>query len=86
MQGFTMRNLILGATAFALFGVASPLTASAAEYAFCAMGTSTCSEACDFTTLAQCRAFIAGDKGYCQPNPRYSRSASALNFTPRPSR
>jgi hypothetical protein len=82
-----MRNLFLGAMTIALTGLASPLVnpAAAANFPFCAMGTSTCSDACDFATLEQCRTFILASKGYCAPNPRTS-TANALNFSPRPRR
>lgn len=83
-----MRSLILGATTLALATLASPLVnpGRAANFPFCAMGTSVCAEACDFASLEQCRAFIAGDKGYCQRNPRYTSGANALLYTPRPRR
>jgi hypothetical protein len=84
-----MRKTILGAITLALVSLASPLVspATAVEYPWCAMGTSTCAEACDFSTLAQCRAFLlGGNKGTCVNNPRYSPRAEALISTPRPRR
>lgn len=83
-----MRNLFLGTMTFALAGLASPLVspASAVEYPFCAMATVTCAEACDFTTIDQCRAYIAGGKGYCAPNPRYTSRANTIASTPLPRR
>ena len=80
-----MRKLVLGAMTLAFANLASPLVnpASAATYPFCAFGTGTCAEACDFASLQQCRAFLIGDQGYCGANPRYTSGANALNFTPR---
>jgi hypothetical protein len=83
-----MRKTILGSITLALVSLASPLTspASAIEYPWCAMATATCAEACDFSTLAQCRAFLAGGKGYCANNPRFSPRAEAPISTPVPRR
>ena len=79
-----MRNVVLGAMTLALTSLAAP--AYAADFPYCAIGTSTCAEACDFTTLAQCRAFLVGDKGYCAPNPRLTSVRQANAFTPIPRR
>lgn len=79
-----MRNTILGALTLTLAGLASP--GLAADLPFCAFGTSTCAEACDFATLAQCRAFLVGDKGYCGTNPRYTPARQANASTPLPRR
>ena len=47
--------------------------AAAVEYPWCAYyGDSHGGINCGFTSLAQCRAAISGNSGYCQPNPYYS--------------
>lgn len=82
-----MRNLVLGAMTLAFASLVSPLVnpAAAADYPICAYGTSTCAEACDFVSVAQCQASLLGDKGYCRPNPRYTsaRQANASMALPR---
>jgi Protein of unknown function (DUF3551) len=47
------------------------------EYPFCAQGSkaSEGSTRCDFATLAQCQAWIAGGSGSCVPNPRAAQGA-----------
>jgi hypothetical protein len=47
------------------------------EYPFCAQGSkaSEGSTRCDFATLAQCQAWIAGGSGSCVPNPRTAQGA-----------
>ena len=80
-----MRKTILGSITVALVSLASP--AMAIEYPWCATGTSTCAESCDFSTLAQCRAFLLGtNKGTCISNPRFSARAEVPISTPRPRR
>ena len=75
-----MRTFILGAAAFALAGIVSPLVtatpARAQEYPYCASGTWG-SGGCSYATLEQCRAFINGAGGTCISNPRYTPGAPA---------
>lgn len=63
-------------------GAAVTLAANAAlaqtrEYPFCAYGSkvSEGSARCDFATLAQCQAWLAGGSGSCIPNPRTTQGA-----------
>jgi hypothetical protein len=65
--------------AFAAIALA-PMSAFAqtnVEYPFCAQGSkaSEGSTRCDFATLAQCQAWIAGGSGSCVPNPRTAHGA-----------
>jgi hypothetical protein len=47
------------------------------DYPFCAHGSkaSEGSTRCDFATLAQCQAWLAGGSGSCVPNPRTAQGA-----------
>ena len=47
------------------------------EYPFCAYGSKSSegSTRCDFATLAQCQAWLAGGGGSCVPNPRTAQGA-----------
>jgi Protein of unknown function (DUF3551) len=47
------------------------------EYPFCAYGSKSSegSTRCDFATLAQCQAWLAGGGGSCVPNPRIAQGA-----------
>jgi hypothetical protein len=55
------------------------------EYPFCAYGSKSSegSMRCDFATLAQCQAWLAGGSGSCVPNPRTAQgSPRPQNATP----
>jgi hypothetical protein len=75
--------LSLSATAFvaiAATALASSASRAEAEYAWCAI-TSTGQAggpSCYYATLEQCQAFLAGQAGFCQPNPRATALASQV--------
>jgi hypothetical protein len=81
-----MRNLILGATAFALAGLAPLATTTQAraeiEYPYCGYGRQG-SGGCMYATLDQCRAFVSGAGGACYNNPRYTANAAGTAGTAR---
>jgi hypothetical protein len=81
-----MRNLILGAAAFALAGLAPLATTTQAraeiEYPYCGYGRQG-SGGCMYATLDQCRAFISGAGGACYNNPRYTANAAGATRTRR---
>ena len=54
------------------------------EYPFCAYGSKSSegSTRCDFATLAQCQAWLAGGSGSCVPNPRVPQGASRPQSAP----
>ena len=65
-------RLILAATAI-LLAVGTTDRASAVEYPWCAVyGEPMGAKNCGFSTLAQCRAAISGNGGYCEANPFYT--------------
>ena len=66
--------------AFAAIALAPTNTSAqtSVEYPFCAYGSKSSegSTRCDFATLAQCQAWIAGGSGSCIPNPRIAQGAT----------
>jgi hypothetical protein len=71
-----MRYLLLGAAAIAAVTLAPPVTTPASAevtYPWCGKDRYGWG-GCTFSTLEQCRAFIAGANGRCESNPRYAPS------------
>jgi hypothetical protein len=72
---------VAAATAAAIVAVAlagSPARAEI-EYPWCSITSIGQSgmPACMYSTIEQCNAFIGGQAGFCQPNPRYVAAAPA---------
>jgi hypothetical protein len=70
----TIRGFALAAIAAAIvFGGAKP-SAAMVIYPWCAEygGRSFGAENCGFVTFQQCLATIAGNGGFCKPNPWYT--------------
>jgi hypothetical protein len=74
-----MRSASTIVIAFAAVALApkAALAQTSVDYPFCAHGSkaSEGSTRCDFATLAQCQAWIAGGSGSCVPNPRTAQGA-----------
>ncbi len=71
-------RMIIAAAALVLVGILagsiSDRAAAATDYPWCAIyGDSHGGINCGFTSLAQCRAAISGNGGYCQYNPYLPR-------------
>ena len=54
-----------------ILAAAGPASAEI-EYPWCMMQGRNTPQSCTFTTLEQCRASLAGNSGFCDPNPRYT--------------
>jgi hypothetical protein len=85
-----MRTTSTVVIAFAVVALA-PMGARAqtsVDYPFCAHGikASEGSTRCDFATLAQCQAWLAGGSGSCVPNPRTAQGAPRQQNVAPPSR
>jgi hypothetical protein len=76
----SITSLFIASAAFLAVTTATSAPVRAeTEYAWCAYGaTQGGSQSCSFSTIEQCRAYVAGS-GYCQSNPR----ASALAEMPK---
>ena len=75
--------LSLAATAFVVVAAtsfASTPGRADAEYPWCAI-TGTGQDGmpkCSYSTIAQCNAFLGGQAGFCQPNPRATANAQVI--------
>jgi hypothetical protein len=70
--------VVLAATAT----LASPPARAEVEYPWCAITSlSRGAPRCDYATIDQCRAFIGGGAGFCQPNARAAQAQ--MLYTPR---
>ena len=69
----TIRTLALLATATVAFAASARPSAAMVIYPWCAEygGRSFGAENCGFVTFKQCLATIAGNGGFCKPNPWY---------------
>jgi hypothetical protein len=78
----TMKTSLLSISATAFVAIAATALASSpsraeVEYPWCVI-TSTGQAggpSCSYATLDQCNAFLAGQAGFCQPNPRATAQA-----------
>jgi hypothetical protein len=70
----TIRILALLATATVAFAASAKPGAAMVIYPWCAEygGRSFGAENCGFVTFKQCLATIAGNGGFCKPNPWYT--------------
>jgi Protein of unknown function (DUF3551) len=79
----TMKTFLLSlsATAFAIAATALASSPSRAqvEYPWCAISSTGQSGTpnCYYATLDQCKAFLSGQAGFCQANPRATAQAQA---------
>ena len=77
-----MKTSLLSISAMAFVAIAATALASSpsraeVEYPCCVI-TSTGQAggpSCSYATLGQCNAFLAGQAGFCQPNPRATAQA-----------
>jgi hypothetical protein len=85
-----MRSTSVVVIAFAAMTLTptGAFTQTSVEYPFCAHGSKSSegSTRCDFATLAQCQAWIAGGSGSCVPNPRTAQGAPRQQNPPPASR
>lgn len=72
-----ITSLFIASAAFlAAIAATTAPTRAETEYAWCAFGaTQGGSQSCSFSTVEQCRAYVAG-AGYCEANPRASAFAA----------
>ena len=78
----TMKTSLLSLSATAFVAIAATVLASSpsraeVEYPWCAI-TSTGQAggpSCSYATLDQCKAFLSGQAGFCEPNPRATAQA-----------
>ena len=70
-----IRVLTLLATAAVVFSASAKPSAAMVIYPWCAEygGRSFGGENCGFVTFKQCLATIAGNGGFCKPNPWYTQ-------------
>jgi len=69
MKSFTSLSIAAAAVLTVAAATAVPARADV-EFAWCAfLNTQGGSQSCLFTTIEQCRTYIAG-AGFCEPNPR----------------
>ena len=77
-----MKPSLLSLSATAFVAIAAGTLASSpggaeVEYPWCAITSlSRGTPICDYATLDQCKAFIGGGAGFCQPNARASAQMS----------
>ena len=72
-----MRRIVLLIGVFAVIQLANSGAARANEGPWCALRNfSDLSEDCQFRTLEECRVtIVAGNRGFCNPNPRWQGEA-----------
>jgi hypothetical protein len=86
-----MSLLSLSAAAFVAIAATSFTSTSSraeVEYPWCSI-TSTGQSgmpSCSYSTLEQCNAFVAGQAGFCQQNPRATARAQVTSTTSRGAR
>jgi len=73
---------LLSVSALAFVAIAATTFASTAsraeiEYPWCSISSTGQSgtPTCRYATIEQCNAFLAGQAGFCQPNPRATANA-----------
>lgn len=79
-----LLSLLVGISAFAAMA-ATTAPARAAEFAWCAIeSVQGGGQSCTFTTVEQCRFYVAGGGGFCTANPRASAFAEMPKRNNRP--